>query len=102
MKAQELARLLRQGEAPQVIDVRSGFEYRTGHIPGALHLPMFKLMLRLARLPADREAPYLLTCEHGPRAMLVQGLMERRGYTRVALLDGHMHGWRRLGLPLEK
>ncbi len=102
MKAQELARLIKQGEAPQVLDVRSGFEYRSGHIPGALHLPMFKLMLRLARLPADREATYVLTCEHGPRAMMVQGLMERRGYQHLVLLDGHMHGWRRLNLPLAK
>lgn len=102
MKAQELARLLRQGEAPQVIDVRSGFEYRSGHIPGALHVPLFKLLFGLARLPEDKSLPCVVVCEHGPRAQMVAGLLARKGYSRLELLDGHMHAWRSQGLPLEK
>jgi len=102
MKAKELALLIKRGGAPQVLDVRSGFEYRGGHIPGALHLPLLRLILRLARLPVDRSAAYVVTCEHGPRAQLVAGILSRKGYQRLTLLEGHMHSWRSQGLPLEK
>lgn len=102
MDNKHLAQLIRQNKAPQVIDVRSGFEYRSGHIPGALHLPLFKLLFRVARLPQDTQADYVIVCEHGPRAQMVQGLMLRKGYGRLQLLDGHMAGWRARGLPLEK
>jgi len=102
MDSKRLAQLIKQNKAPYVIDVRSGFEYRSGHIPGAIHLPLFKLMLRLAKPPQETDAAYVIVCEHGPRAQVVQGVMARKGFTDLQLLDGHMAGWRAHGLPLEK
>ncbi|BDV42789.1 sulfurtransferase [Geotalea uraniireducens] len=102
MQAKELARLLKGKEQPCIIDVRSGFEYKTGHIPGAVHAPGWKILFRLAKLPREKEALLVVTCEHGPRAQLARTLLGSRGYRRVELLDGHMSGWRRANLPLEK
>ncbi len=98
MQAIELQRRLDANNPPTIVDVRSGFEYRSGHIPGALHAPIWKLMCRQAALPEDKIAELVLTCEHGPRAQVVQGLLMRRGYRNLALLDGHMAGWRKAGL----
>ena len=102
MNVKELAKRIRSGDAPAVIDVRSGFEFRSGHIPGALHIPFFKLMLRMARLPEDRSAEYLVTCEQGPRAQIALSLLAKRGFSKLKLLEGQMHQWRSLGLPLDK
>ncbi len=102
MNNAELAGRLETPESPRIIDVRSGAEYRHGHIPGALHVSLFWLGLRLGRMPSDRAAHYVLVCEHGPRAQLAQTLLERRGYTRTELLEGHMHAWKKRGLPLER
>ncbi|PLX99866.1 MAG: rhodanese-like domain-containing protein [Desulfuromonas sp.] len=102
MEGKRLAQLLKQNKAPQVIDVRSGFEYRSGHIPGAIHLPLFKLLFRLARPPVDVSAEYVIVCEHGPRAQMVQGFLARKGFTNLQLLSGHMSAWRSRGYPLEQ
>lgn len=102
MKAQELARKIKNGSSPTVVDVRSGFEYRSGHIPGAVHAPMLKILFRLAKLPKDKDHPLVVTCEHGPRAQMAQKSLAKAGYTHIELLDGHMSEWRRANLPQDK
>lgn len=102
MQARELATMLKGKDMPCIIDVRSGFEYKAGHIPGAIHAPAWKILFRLAALPKEKGTLLVLTCEHGPRAQVVHSLLGARGYHRVELLDGHMSGWRRAGLPVEK
>lgn len=102
MQAQELAGKLKSGAAPAVIDVRTGFEYDRGHIPGAIHAPTWKILLFLARLPSDKDAEMVITCEHGPRAQIVKGILGAFGYRKLDLLEGHMNGWRKAGLPTEK
>jgi hydroxyacylglutathione hydrolase len=102
MQSQELAGRIAARQAPAVIDVRTGFEFRAGHIPGAINAPIWKILLRLAPLPGDRQAEMVVLCELGPRAMMAKALLGLLGYCRITLLDGHMAGWRRNGLPQEK
>ena len=102
MLSQELLKRIKAKQPPVILDVRSGFEFRAGHIPGAIHTPTWKIFLRLARIPSDKNAELVVTCEHGPRAQLAKGLLGALGYRNVALLVGHMAGWRQAGRPLEK
>lgn len=102
MQAAELARKIKTGKPPTIIDVRSRFEYRSGHIPGAVHAPMLKILLRLAKLPKEKDQLLVLTCEHGPRAQLVKSTLGKAGYGRLEMLEGHMSGWRQARYPLEK
>ena len=102
MKATELAQRITANSAPQVIDARSGFEFQRGHIPGAIHAPFLKILLTRARLPENKNSELVITCEHGPRAMMAKRLLAIYGYRNTTLLDGHMLGWRRAGLPMEK
>ena len=50
----ELVDRLRSGTTT-VLDVRPEDEFRQGHLPGALNIPLAELERRLAELPADRE-----------------------------------------------
>lgn len=102
MHPQELARRIKSKQPPAVIDVRTGFEFRSGHISGAIHAPTWKILLRLAPLPADKETELVVTCEHGPRAGIAKGLLGAFGYRHVALLEGHMAAWRKAGFPQER
>lgn len=52
--AEELLRRVRAGEVT-VLDVRPPDEYRAGHIPGAISIPVADLKARLKELPKDRE-----------------------------------------------
>lgn len=102
MRPNELLKRRKANNPPTVIDVRTGFEFKAGHIPGAVHAPAWKILLMLARLPADKSAELVVTCEHGPRAQMAKGLLGLFGYRNVELLDGHMSAWRQAGHPLEK
>ena len=100
MEPQELAGRIAAHTAPAIIDVRTGFEFKVGHIDGALHAPTWKIMLGMAPLPKDKKTEMVVLCELGPRAMMVKGLLLALGYRNVDLLSGHMAGWRRAGLPV--
>jgi rhodanese-related sulfurtransferase len=102
MQPRELAEKIASGKAPAIIDVRTGFEFRAGHIPGAVHAPVWKILLRLAALPTDKHAELVVLCELGPRAMMGKIVLGSLGYRNVTLLTGHMAAWRRSELPMEK
>jgi len=102
VKAEELHRLIKTGQAPLVLDVRSRFEFSAGHISGAIHGPLTSILSALAAASCAKDAPVVITCEHGPRAQLARMLLKMRGFTQVELLDGHMAYWRRAGLAIKK
>jgi len=102
MQPQELLKRIKSKQPPAILDVRIGFEFRNGHIPGAMHAPTWKILLHLARIPLDKNAELVVTCELGPRAQIAKGLLKIYGYRNVVLLAGHMAGWRQAGFPLDK
>ena len=83
------------GEQLLVMDVRSHYEFKSGRLPGALHCPFWKVPFHISGLVRGRELEIVLYCEHGPRAILAAKLLNLMGYTKISLLKGHMHRWRR-------
>ena len=81
----------------QWIDVRSASEFATGHIPGAVNIPIDQIEARLDDLLPGR--PILLVCQAGKRARMVAGLIEPCR-TDVAVLEGGTGAWKNAGLPL--
>jgi len=102
MQPKELADKIATGKAPAIVDVRTGFEFRAGHIPGAINAPIWKILLKPAALPQDKSAELVVLCELGPRAVMGKVLLGLLGYRNITLLAGHMAAWRRLGLPMKK
>ena len=82
-----------------VVDVRPPEEYASGHIAGAISIPLEELEQRLASLPRDAEivaycrGPY---CLLAPRAV---ELLRERGFDARRLDDGFPE-WRLAGLPV--
>lgn len=101
MTAAELNTLLQSGHAPVIVDVRSGREYRAGHVPGAIHLPFWLAFARADEIDAPKDEPVVVYCAHGPRAGLGKAALLLEGFTQVRYLQGHMSGWYRAGLPVE-
>ena len=82
-----------------VLDVRPPEEYRSGHIAGAISLPLHELQDRLAELPRDQD---IVAYCRGPYCVLaVQAveLLRKRGFQAVRLEDG-VADWRAHGLPV--
>jgi rhodanese-related sulfurtransferase len=102
MKAKALLKLIESKSAPAIIDVRTGIEFKRGHVPGAIHAPPRKILLKTAKLPKDTDAEMVIYCEHGQRAWVAKKLLAARGYRNTTLLAGHLKGWKEASLPLER
>jgi phage shock protein E len=102
MKAKELLKRIELKRAPVILDVRTGIEFKRGHISGAINTPPRKILLKTAKLPKAKDTEIVVCCEHGQRAWLANKLLTASGYTNTALLEGHLMDWKKAGLPLEK
>lgn len=91
--SQLLERLGRAGCV--VVDVRSAREYRSGHIPGAVHIPHSSVVARLDELKRHKGDDIIVYCEAGVRARFAQNALARAGFLRVHHLIGDMAAWRR-------
>ena len=100
MTRDELTKRLRAGDVV-VLDVRPTPEYKAGHLPGALSLPVHELQERLgevrsgAQVVAYCRGPYCVYADEAVR-MLVQ-----EGRTAYRLEDGFPE-WAMAGLPVER
>jgi rhodanese-related sulfurtransferase len=95
----ELLKEMDREKPPLIIDVRTGLEYRTSHIKNSVHIPFYAILWNKKRLPKDNSEPIILTCEHGPRAVMARRLLRIIGYRNVRLLKGHMTEWKKNRLP---
>ncbi|KAL7910451.1 hypothetical protein GGI35DRAFT_366952 [Trichoderma velutinum] len=69
----------------QVVDVRSPEEFATGHLPGAINLPIATLRNQASEL--DQSVPILVYCYVGYRGYLAYRILSQRGFS-VVNLDG--------------
>ena len=102
IKPEELQAKIESNGQLVILDVRSRFEYLSGHLPGAIHLPFWKILFRIQQVVSDKSTQSVLYCEHGPRAIIARQAMLSRGYQHVSCLKGHMHSWRLAGRPIER
>jgi hydroxyacylglutathione hydrolase len=102
MQQQQLLQLIEQQKAPVIVDVRSGFEYRSGHVPGALHVPFWSIFTTDKLDNVDKTQPLVIYCEHGPRAGIAKFGLWLTGFEHIDYLVGHMTAWKKVGLPMEK
>lgn len=84
------ARELVKGGA-RLVDVRTAAEYSSGHIDGALNVPLQELASRLNKLGA-KDQPVVLYCASGSRSAMARSMLKRHGFTQVFNL-GAMHRW---------
>jgi hydroxyacylglutathione hydrolase len=73
-----------------VVDVRQGFEFATGHVPGAANIELGSLDAAANDL-AGREV--VVMCGHGERAATAASVLERAGVTGVAIQAGGPQDW---------
>ncbi|MGV4981126.1 ArsR/SmtB family transcription factor [Streptomyces sp. NRAIS4] len=87
------------GEAV-VLDVRPVEEYRAGHIPGALCIPVAELADRIDELPEDTEIVVYCRGEYCVLAYDAVRLLTDRGRQAIRLNDGMLE-WRLAELPVD-
>lgn len=88
-----------------ILDVRTGKEYASGHIPAAINIPIQELAQRMDELKALQDSansstgsstvvPIVVYCERGVRANRGEILLQEAGIAPVYHLAGDMQAWR--------
>ena len=80
-----------------VLDVRTVSEYESGHLEGAINIPVEVLGGRLSELNTDDEL--LVYCRTGNRSTTAVGILRENGYDRVYHMDGGITAWMSAGFP---
>jgi rhodanese-related sulfurtransferase len=99
---------LQQTGGALIFDVRPGFIYQLGHIPGAISWPKNSFQSQLSahetEIVAARAAkkPVVVYCVDlaCPDARTVAGLLAERGHS-IAVLEGGYDAWKTGDLPTE-
>jgi rhodanese-related sulfurtransferase len=96
---QELLRRVKNGEVI-VLDVRPAEEYRAGHIPGAISVPVAELKARVKELPKDREIVAYCRGPYCVMAVEAVELLRKRGFRAHRMEEG-VADWRARGWRIE-
>jgi rhodanese-related sulfurtransferase/DNA-binding transcriptional ArsR family regulator len=83
-----------------VLDVRPAEEYRAGHIPGAVSIPVEELTHRIDELPEETEIVVYCRGEYCVLAHDAVRLLTDRGRRAIRLNDGMLE-WRLAELPVD-
>lgn len=90
----------KQAQGAVLLDVREPYEWREGHIPGAVHIPLGALTVRMRELDPTKEV--VAVCRSGNRSMTAAKILTSSGFAKVSNLSGGMTVWSRQGLPVKR
>lgn len=65
-----------------ILDVRTPGEFSSGHIKGAINIPVDQLSKNLAKLK-DKNKTIITCCASGMRSASAKGILKSNGYTDV-------------------
>jgi rhodanese-related sulfurtransferase len=93
----ELDAMLKQGKV-LLIDVRESGEFRSGHIAGAVNLPLSRF--DAGQIPPAEGRQVVLQCAGGRRSGMALGRCAAAGAAVDTHLGGGIAAWTAAGLPL--
>jgi hydroxyacylglutathione hydrolase len=81
-----------QNKEATLIDIRTPAEYRDGHIPGVVNIPLDELEKRLSEIPKDKKV--VLICRTGNRSAQGTKMLRSKGFANVFNSTGGMSTWK--------
>lgn len=85
-----------------VLDLRPEDAFKSGHLPGAKHVPSNAISARIEKLKLDPKNPLILVCETGVSSRKAIAEVQKLGFAEVGTLDGGVQAWQAAALPLVK
>jgi phage shock protein E len=82
------------------LDVRTASEFASGHIQGAVNIPLDQLPTRLGELPTDPETIIVVHCAVGQRGLLGTAMVRQLGYVNAKNMIGGLNAWKAAGYPV--
>ena len=101
--AVELPQLMNH-EGAVVLDVGEPTEFKKGHIPRALNVPISQLSNDLGRLEKYRNkgTPIVLSSRTNQQASRAAAILKKHNFSNLYTLSGGLGSWEKENLPLER
>ena len=80
-----------------ILDVRTVSEFESGHLEGAINIPVEVLSSHLSGLNQNDEL--LVYCRTGNRSTTAVGILRESDYDKVYHMDGGITSWNSAGFP---
>jgi rhodanese-related sulfurtransferase len=90
----------KQQQGAMLLDVREPEEWRDGHAPDAVHIPLGSLGARIKELDPSQEI--VTVCRSGARSTTAAKILTQAGFPNVHNLAGGMIAWAEKRLPVTK
>lgn len=87
-------------EKAVVLDIRDVNAFGSGHITGAINIPLPTLDNSVKQLEKYKERPLVVVCATGQKASVVMNKLRKQGYTKIYILAGGIAAWKNANLPL--
>ena len=82
----------KRGSEIIILDVRQPEEYKSGHLPGAVFIPLPDLINKVGEL--DHTKPILAYCRSGNRSRAAAAFLLAEGFSKVYSMDGGITAWK--------
>jgi rhodanese-related sulfurtransferase len=101
LRSDYLKRLMDARETVVLVDMRKPSEYRAGHLPGAISVPITELDRRFREIP---RAPRVVLYCGCPREDIATAFvfLRSQGYVNHAVLEDGFDGWLKRRYPLTR
>ena len=76
-----------ESENAILLDVRTPQEYREGHIPGSVNVPL-QTIDKVTSITENKDTALYVYCYSGARSRQAAGLLQRMGYRNVNNIGG--------------
>lgn len=86
--AQEAKQIMDSGSDYIILDVRTPEEYNESHIPGAILIPDYEIIMRAESELPDKDQLILVYCRSGRRSKLASEALVKLGYTNIREFGG--------------
>ncbi|MEE9492806.1 MAG: rhodanese-like domain-containing protein [Gammaproteobacteria bacterium] len=84
------------------LDIRDDNDFKTGHIPDALNIPLKQLNSRAGELEKYTGQPIIAYCRSGNTSLTVGSILKKHGMEQIYNLSGGIVGWKSANMPLTK
>jgi rhodanese-related sulfurtransferase len=85
---------------PLILDVRTPAEFKAGHLPKAVLIPVQELQRRIGELAPYRDKDILVYCATGNRSTVAAKILIDQGFTRIVNLRHGIADWYQRKYPV--
>ncbi|MGB4497057.1 MAG: rhodanese-like domain-containing protein, partial [Methylococcaceae bacterium] len=93
---------MQEAQKAVIIDVRENDEWNSGHIAGAIHIPLGEISSRVSELAKYQNQAVIMQCRSGSRSAKAADILAKSGFIHVHNMDGGLNAWQKADLKIQQ